>query len=446
MRNFDDTIAAPATPAGISALAVIRVSGRDSIKGVNNCFTKDISNADGYTMHYGHIADGKTTIDEVVVSVFRAPHSYTGEDSVEISGHGSPYIIGRILQTLLKNGIRMADAGEFTMRAFLNKKLDLAQAEAVADMINSQSEAGLQMAISQMRGGFSEDIALLRQELIDFAALIELENDFGEEDVEFANRPKLQALVEKLLTRIEELRTSFVKGNVLKNGIRTVISGKPNAGKSTLLNALLKEDRAIVSDIEGTTRDSIEEVLTIGGVQFRLIDTAGLREGQDVIEKMGVERTKAHMIDADLLIYLFDAQTTSEEQLKEAISQLPSAKNQVLVANKSDLAKDKRYAEKTILISAKNGQIDSLLDALENIASTYEFGNEILVNNARHADALAKSSEALQAVLHGLDSGISSDLVALDIRQALHHLGLITGEVTTDDLLESIFSRFCIGK
>jgi len=266
LNKFNDTIVAPATPSGVSALAVVRVSGAQAIQIANTCFDKDITNAEGYTIHYGHVVDGQTKVDEVLLSIFKNPHSYTGENSVEISGHGSPYITKRILETLIKSGARMAEPGEFTLRAFLNKKIDLAQAEAVADMISSNSEASLQMALSQMRGGFSNDISVLRQELIDFAALIELENDFGEEDVEFANRPKLKALIYNLLSQIEKLRSSFSAGNVLKNGINTVIAGKPNAGKSTLLNALLNEERAIVSDIEGTTRDTIEEVFTLNGI------------------------------------------------------------------------------------------------------------------------------------------------------------------------------------
>jgi tRNA modification GTPase len=441
----EETIAAPATPAGVSALAVVRVSGKNAVNVVDRCFDKAISKAEGYSMHYGHIRDDDSLVDEVIISVFRSPRSYTGEDSVEISGHGSPYITGRILQTLIKNGARMAEPGEFTMRAFLNKKLDLAQAEAVADMIHSESEAGLQMAISQMRGGFSKDIALLRQELIDFAALIELENDFGEEDVEFANRPKLKILVETLLLQIEKLRSSFTSGNVLKHGVRTVIVGKPNAGKSTLLNALLNEERAIVSHIPGTTRDTIEEVLVIKGVQFRLVDTAGLREGQDTIERIGVDRAKASMQTATLLIYVYDVTTTTAEELQIALEELPDTRYRLMVANKSDLS-DSTLLDNVLPIAAKSGDIQSLLGALEEIASSLEYGNETLVNNARHEDALAKSADALNDVLNGLNTGISSDLVALDIRQALYYLGLITGEVTNEDLLNSIFSRFCIGK
>ncbi|MGB1038010.1 MAG: tRNA uridine-5-carboxymethylaminomethyl(34) synthesis GTPase MnmE [Bacteroidia bacterium] len=448
MTNLQDTIVAPATPAGVSALAVVRVSGKEAINIANRSFDKDISSADGYTIHYGHIIDGDTRVDEVLLSVFKNPHSYTGEDSVEISGHGSPYITKRIVETLLKNGARMAEPGEFTMRAFLNQKLDLAQAEAVADMISSNSEASLQMALNQMRGGFSRDIADLRQELIDFAALIELENDFGEEDVEFADRPRLKALINKLLTQIEKLRSSFSAGNVLKNGISTVIAGKPNAGKSTLLNALINEDRAIVSDIAGTTRDTIEEIFTLNGIQFRLIDTAGLRDSTDTIEQIGVGKTKEHMDKAELLIYLFDLSSSTPDELSLELNELPQVGQTILVANKVENTdyETTEWPENTVFISAKNQNIDTLMSELSRVASHYELGNETIVNNARHADALAKSSESLQKVLDGLDTGLTSDMVALDIRNSLHQLGLITGEVTNDEVLDSIFTRFCIGK
>lgn len=448
MINLQDTIVAPATPAGISAISVVRISGKDAVSITDKCFSKSLVGKEGYTIHYGFIQDGNTTIDEVLVSLFLNPHSYTGEDSLEISCHGSPFIVKRVMETLIKHGARMADPGEFTLRAFLNQKLDLAQAEAVADMIHSNSEASLQMAISQIRGGFSEDIKYLRQELIDFAALIELENDFGEEDVEFANRPKLRALVEQLLTQIEKLRSSFVAGNAMKNGINTVIAGKPNAGKSTLLNALLNEERAIVSDIEGTTRDTIEEIFVLNGVQFRLIDTAGLRESTDQIEQIGVGKTKAEMDKAELLVYLFDAGKTTPAMLEQELTQLPKVSHTVLLANKVDETSfdPAHWPEGVVPISAKQKDIQPLINRLTSIVDTYELGNETIVNNARHADALAKSSEALQAVLEGLSNDISSDLVALDIRNALHHLGLITGEVTNDELLDSIFGRFCIGK
>lgn len=448
MLNLDSTIAAPATPSGVSAIAVVRLSGSDSFEILNQCFSKDITSKEGYTVHYGHIVDGDTTVDEVIVTLFRNPNSYTGEDSAEISCHGSPYIVKRVLETLVKNGARMAEPGEFTLRAFLNKKLDLAQAEAVADMIHSSSEAGLQMAIQQIRGGFSEDIAYLRQELIDFAALIELENDFGEEDVEFANRPKLKALVEELLTRIEKLRSSFASGNVLKNGITTVIAGKPNAGKSTLLNALLNEERAIVSDIAGTTRDTIEEVFTLNGIQFRLVDTAGLRHSEDEIEQIGVGKAKSEMTKAQLIMYLFDIQKTTPDELEAELEELPEVRHRIIVANKCDgtQANPTDWPKETIFISAKDKVVEPLIQRLEDIASNYEFGNETMVTNTRHMEALGNSAASLTDVLNGLDTGLSSDLVALDIRQALYHLGLITGEVTNDDLLDSIFGRFCIGK
>jgi len=448
MLNLDSTIAAPATPSGVSAIAVVRLSGSNSFEILNKCFSNDISTKDGYTAHYGHILDGDTTVDEVIVTLFRNPQSYTGEDSAEISCHGSPYIVKRVLETLVKNGARMAEPGEFTLRAFLNKKLDLAQAEAVADMIHSSSEAGLQMAIQQIRGGFSDDIAYLRQELIDFAALIELENDFGEEDVEFANRPKLKALVEELLTRIEKLRASFASGNVLKNGIITVIAGKPNAGKSTLLNALLNEERAIVSDIAGTTRDTIEEVFTLNGIQFRLVDTAGLRESGDTIEQIGVGKAKSEMTKAQLIVYLFDIQSTSPAELEIELNELPDVRHRLVVANKCDgiQADSANWPNETIFISAKDTVVEPLIQRLETIASNYEFGNETMVTNTRHMEALGNSAASLTDVLNGLESSLSSDLVALDIRQALYHLGLITGEVTNDDLLDSIFGRFCIGK
>ena len=448
MTNFEDTIIAPATPSGVSALAVIRVSGKDALTIVNSCFSKEINHAKGYSIHYGHILDGTQKVDEVLVSIFKNPQSYTGEDSVEISGHGSPYIVQRIIETILKKGARMAEPGEFTLRAFLNKKLDLTQAEAVADMISSNSEASLQMAIHQMRGGFSKDIAKLRQELIDFAALIELENDFGEEDVEFANRPKLKSLIESLLHQIEKLRTSFSAGNVLKNGINTVIAGKPNAGKSTLLNSLLNEDRAIVSDVAGTTRDTIEEIFTLKGIQFRLIDTAGLRDSSDNIEQIGVSKAKESIQKADLIIYIFDAQTTNRIELESQLKELPPSQRLIILANKTDKQayNTKDWPENTLFISAKTKNIDPLLDELLKIASQYEFGNETLVNNARHADALSKSSILLQKIITGINEEIPSDLIAIDIRNTLYQLGLITGEVTNDEVLDSIFTRFCIGK
>lgn len=398
-------------------------------------------------MHYGELKDGETWVDEVVLSVFLAPKSYTGENSIEISTHGSPYIVHRVVETLTKYGARMADPGEFTLRAFLNQKLDLAQAEAVADMISSNNEAGLQLAYQQMKGGFSQDIAALRQELVDFAALIELENDFGEEDVEFADRSHLVTLINTLLSKVEALRSSFVAGNALKQGIATVIAGRPNAGKSTLLNALLNEERAIVSEIAGTTRDTIEEQFSLGGVLFRLVDTAGIRESQDRIEQIGVSRANQAIQKAQLVVYLYDATELNEKEVNEDIEKLhlPAAAQLLVVRNKSDL-KEGTSSSVHLPVSAKNRDIDSLVKTLEKIASEYEYGNETMVTNLRHANALQKSKDALQEVLNAVESGMTGDLIALDIRRALYELGLITGEVTTDDLLGSIFGRFCIGK
>ena len=444
----NDTICALSTANGMGAIAVIRISGKNAFEIVSTVFSKDLSKVGTHTAHFGRIRKGEEIIDEVLLTVLHEGKSFTGEQTVEIACHGSVYIQQQILQLLTAHGCRMAEPGEFTLRAFLNQKLDLAQAEAVADMISSNSEASLQMALNQMRGGFSKDISILRQELIDFAALIELENDFGEEDVEFADREGLKSLIAKLLTQIEKLRSSFAAGNVLKNGINTVIAGKPNAGKSTLLNALLNEERAIVSDIAGTTRDTIEEVFTLNGIQFRLIDTAGLRESNDTIEQIGVGKTKESMLKAELLVYIFDVRTTSPSDLAEELRLLPKLGQTLLVANKAetDTYTASEWPENTVFISAKNKDIDALLSELKHVASHYEFGNETVVNNARHADALAKSSDALQKVLHGIDHGLTSDMVALDIRNALYQLGLITGEVTNEEVLDSIFTRFCIGK
>ena len=447
LTNNSDTIVAPATPTGISALAVIRVSGENAIAIVDSCFSNDLSQAKGYTIHYGHIMDREESIDEVLVSVFRAPHSYTGENSIEISGHGSPFVSRRIVETVVKYGARMAEAGEFTLRAFLNGKLDLAQAEAVADMISAQSEASRKMAMDQMKGGFSQEIAALRQQLVDFTALIELENDFGEEDVEFADRSGLRDLVNQLLSRINGLLGSFKQGNVLKHGILTVIAGKPNAGKSTLLNALLKEERAIVSDIAGTTRDTIEEVLQIGGVSFRLVDTAGLRETEDHIEKMGVHKAKENVDKAELLIYVCDLSQSSADELEQELNDIPY-QERILIGNKADLVDFDAAAWPSDLIplTAKGGSLDPLMSKLESISEGYQHSNETMVNNVRHLDALEKSAEALNKVLNGLDTGITNDMIALDLRQALSQLGLITGEVTNDEVLATIFGRFCIGK
>lgn len=454
---MQETIVALATPVGIGAIGVIRLSGSDAIDIAQSVFLKKITDKASHTLHFGRIAEPSSekyiTIDEVVLSLFKGPNSYTGEDVVEISCHGSHYIQQKIIELLIRQGARTAKAGEFTLRAFMNGKLDLTQAEAVADLISSDSELSHRMAMDQMRGGFSNKIKELRQQLIDFASLIELELDFGEEDVEFADRSHLFNLVEEICKYVNTLKDSFALGNVLKNGIATVIAGKPNAGKSTVLNALLNEERAIVSSIAGTTRDTIEEAISINGVLFRFIDTAGIRQSGDEIEGMGIEKTFEKLNKADLVIYIFDAQITTPEMLEQEIETLKIAGKPIIpVANKTDLC-DNQILKKTfknfpniIYISGKKGEISELLTLLQSKAAELNQSSQTLVNNSRHYEALHKSAIALNDVLEGLTTQRTSDLIALDIRKALFHLGEITGEITSDDLLANIFSRFCIGK
>ena len=464
---LNENIIALATPSGIGAIGVIRMSGPDVISICDRFFTgQDLTTVDGHTVHFGKLKNEDSKIlDECLATVFRAPRSYTREDSVEISCHGSAYIIDQIIQLFVRNGVRMADRGEFTLRAYLNGQLDLTQAEAVSDLIASENEATHEIAMNQMRGGFSDEIQKLRQELIEFASLIELELDFGEEDVEFADRSKLTALVEKIQQVISKLIHSFQLGNVIKNGVSTVIAGRPNAGKSTLLNALLNEERAIVSTIAGTTRDTIEEGLNIKGINFRLIDTAGIRRAQDEIEKIGVERTIEKIAQSTLVIYVFDVTATTPEDLWDDAerflqgSQALTAKSkQVYIGNKMDLNPYTRpedyYSEgfisydNLITASAKNKMnIEYIKDRLyEMVIDDPTLLDQTVVTNNRHYEALNNAYESLSKVLSGLSDGTTGDFIALDIRQALHHLGLITGEISTDDLLESIFSSFCIGK
>lgn len=450
-----DTITAIATPPGVSAIGVIRLSGEHALAICEKVFQgKPLSAQPSHTLHHGWIADGNNKIDEVVVGIFRAPHSYTGEEVVEISCHGSPYVLQRIITMLIEKGARLAKPGEFTLRAFLNGKLDLSQAEAVADLIASCSEATHKAAIQQMRGGFSKEIKSLRQQLIDFAALVELELDFSEEDVEFANRSQLQQLVLNLQSKISRLIESFKLGNVIRHGISVVIAGRPNAGKSTLLNRLLNEQRAIVSEIPGTTRDTVEEVLNINGVLFRLIDTAGIREAQDTIEKLGVEKTFEKIRQSGILIYVFDVSATSNSEVKQDIEKLKNENTPlILVGNKTDLLKD--YESKfnlngsTIFTSllSDDRNIRQIKDSLLSKISAMEFQSaDTLVTNARHHEALLRSRQALQDVLNGLRAKISGELLAIDIKRALDELGGITGDVTSEHILDSIFSRFCIGK
>ncbi|WP_128546137.1 tRNA uridine-5-carboxymethylaminomethyl(34) synthesis GTPase MnmE [Larkinella soli] len=454
-----EPIAALATAPGIGAIAVIRVSGENAIELTGRLFRgKDLREQPSHTIHFGTIRDQENTlIDEVLVSIFRSPASFTKEDVVEISCHGSDYIIRQILRLLLKEGVRMARPGEFTQRAFLNGQFDLVQAEAVADLISADSEATHRAALTQLRGGFSRQLKALRQQLIEFASLVELELDFGEEDVEFAKREELKRLVLEIRRVLRPLIDSFEVGNAIKNGVPTVIAGKPNAGKSTLLNVLLNEEKAIVSDIPGTTRDVIEDELFIDGIRFRLIDTAGLRHTTDTIEAIGVERTRQKMRDAALILYLFDAAQTTPEELKTIISELEGYERPyVLVGNKVDLVSEAKQSflaevapEPILWISAaREEHLDVLRQHLTRRVRTDRqvTTGSAVVTNLRHFDHLTQTEAALTRVLDALEAGLTPDWLAIDLRDALRHLGELTGEITTDDLLATIFSKFCIGK
>ena len=449
-----DTIVALATAQGISAIAVIRLSGKDAITITQKVFKgKNLLNEPSHTVHFGTIQHEGKIIDEVLVTVFKEPNSFTQENAVEISCHGSPVIIKEIIKVLLKNGARLAGPGEFTKRAFLNGRFDLAQAEAVADLITAETDNARQAALNQMRGGFSKEINHLREELIHFASLIELELDFGEEDVEFAKRDDLRKLIIKIQSFLHSLIQSFDQGNVIKNGVPTVIAGKPNAGKSTLLNVLLNEEKAIVSEIAGTTRDVIEDEIVLGGINFRFIDTAGLRETKDVIEAIGVERTRDRMKKASIIMYLFDLSNTTFEEIREEIDGLEKLGiPYVKVGNKIDKAEPgllkKLGRDGFIFISAsQHTNIDQLKEKLLSHfhVNTVKTG-DVVVTNLRHYQNLLQTNESLERVLKGMSEGITGDFLAMDIRQSLHYLGEITGAITTDHLLENIFSKFCIGK
>ncbi|WP_155210062.1 tRNA uridine-5-carboxymethylaminomethyl(34) synthesis GTPase MnmE [Fulvivirga aurantia] len=453
--STEDTIVALSTPPGVGAIAVIRLSGKDAIAITNKVFKgKDLTKQDTHTIHFGTIRDNDKVVDEVLVSLFKEPKSFTKENVVEISCHGSPFIVKQLVKVLLANKARLALPGEFTKRAFLNGQFDLAQAEAVADLINADSAAAHETALKQMRGGFSDQIKQLREELIHFASMIELELDFGEEDVEFADRDDLKKLINDLLDVIIKLLSSFDLGNVIKNGVPTVIAGKPNAGKSTLLNALLNEEKAIVSDIAGTTRDFIEDEINIGGVTFRFIDTAGLRETEDKIEAMGVERTQQQMKKASLIIYMIDLANDNVVDFNRDINKLENMGIPfIVVGNKADSAQPDLKAavekvEGSVVISALSKEnLDALKDRILEVVNLDNFKTgDTIVTNIRHYDNLLKTRNALQDVLNGLDNNITGDFLAMDIRQSLHYLGEITGEITTDDLLANIFSKFCIGK
>lgn len=455
MNQFqEDTIVALATPNGIGAIGVIRLSGPDAIKIINAVFKgKDLTQQESHTIHFGTIRDGENIVDEVLVSLFVAPKSYTKENVVEISCHGSSYIIDAIIKLLIKQGARLAKPGEFTLRAFLNGGLDLSQAEAVADLIASNSKASHQLALQQMRGGFSNELKTLREQLIHFASMIELELDFSEEDVEFANRDDLKRLILNIHQIIFKLIQSFDLGNVIKNGVPVVIAGKPNVGKSTLLNALLNEERAIVSEIAGTTRDTVEDEMTIKGIRFRFIDTAGIRETQDIIEAKGVERTFEKIKSSAIVLYLFDPSETHEEELAQIIKDLKAVTEEnnstlLVVSNKSDIHPLEQENPDILEISAKEkSNLEKLEKALLEAVNLNQLNSdEVIISNIRHLEALKKTDEALNRVLYGIDNPITSDFLALDIKQALHYLGEIVGTVTTDDLLDNIFSKFCIGK
>ena len=449
-----DTIVALATPPGVGAIGVIRVSGVKTIEIVNSVFKgKDLTTVASHTIHLGTIRDGETIVDEVLISIFKGPNSYTKEDVIEISCHGSQFIIQQLIKLLIRTGARLAKPGEFTQRAFINGRFDLAQAEAVADLIASENESMHSAAMNQMRGGFSKEIKRLREELIHFASMIELELDFAEEDVEFASRDDLKQLIFKLKTLITRLTESFTLGNAIKNGIPTVIAGKPNAGKSTLLNALLNEEKAIVSDIPGTTRDVIEDVINVDGIAFRFTDTAGIRTTEDKVEAIGVERTYAKMKDASVIIYLIDM---INDDLHDIVTQLAYLHDlgvpYLLIGNKMDQAqpelKEALEKEKALFISASQKEnLENLKDALKELVSldSFKTGNTI-VTNLRHYESLVQTNDALDRVITGIDHQVTNDFVAMDIRNALHHLGELTGEITTDDLLDNIFSKFCIGK
>lgn len=464
---YQDTIVALATASGAGAIAVIRISGPEALVLGASVFQsvsgKMLQQQKTHTVHLGHILDEQKVLDQVLVTLFKGPNSYTGEHTIEISCHGSNFIQQQIIQVLLRRGARMAQPGEFTLRAFLNGKLDLSQAEAVADLIASDNEASHQIAMQQMRGGFSNEIAKLREELLNFASLIELELDFAEEDVEFADRTQFNELVTRIELVLKRLIDSFAVGNVIKNGIPVAIVGEPNVGKSTLLNALLNEERALVSEIAGTTRDTIEDELVIGGIGFRFIDTAGIRETTDVVESMGIKKTFEKIEQAQVVLFLFDglkfklAGSRYVAEIEKVKNKFP-LKPLVVIINKVDLlsAEDVQLLRQQLgnlnvkleTISAKEKRgIDELKNTLLSFVNTGALrNNETIVTNSRHYDSLIKALEAIQKVQWGLQSDLSADLMSLDIKEALFEFGTITGQVTNDELLGNIFANFCIGK
>ncbi|MDF2553605.1 MAG: mnmE [Chryseobacterium sp.] len=458
-----DTICALATANGIGAIGIIRISGDDAISVSSKIFEgKNLEKADSHTVHYGFIKDNDEVIDEVMVSVFKAPKTFTAEDSVEISFHGSPHIAKRILEVLIKNGARMAKAGEFTMRAFMNGRIDLSQAESIADLIASENESSRKVALNQLKGGITNEISFLRTDLLNFVSLVELELDFAEEDVEFADRSALNQLLDKIETKLNSLIESFQYGNAIKNGTAVAIIGKPNAGKSTLLNALLKEERAIVSNIAGTTRDTIEEILHIKGHAFRLIDTAGLRDTVDEIEAIGVKKAKEKVENANILVYLADVATENFSEDIEMIKSLMRDDLKLIIcATKIDEVIPIQYEKvEDIFRNAISQEFDFIkisavenqnIQDLKNELSSYveqlkSQENNVVITNQRHFEALGKSLEAVNKVKEAIAFQISTELLAYELRNALEYLGEISGEVTNDEVLGNIFSKFCIGK
>ncbi|MFN0031432.1 MAG: tRNA uridine-5-carboxymethylaminomethyl(34) synthesis GTPase MnmE [Flavobacteriales bacterium] len=457
---MNHTICALSTPYGIGGIAVVRVSGPDAFPISAKILSKKISDNASHTAHLVWAMNGDEKVDEVVATIYRSPKSFTGEDTVEIACHGSVFIQQKMIELLLAAGAQLAQPGEFTMRSYLNGKMDLSQAEAVADLIASESRAAHKQALHQMRGGFSKDINVLRERLIHFASMVELELDFAEEDVEFANREQFSVLLSEILNVVESLRESFALGNALKNGVPVAILGAPNAGKSTLLNALLNEERAIVSEIAGTTRDTVEDHITLGGIRFNFIDTAGIRLTDDAIEKMGIERAFAKAKNASVILLLFDAANTTASVLNEMKNQIlaetDASKHIILLANKVDVPNfsaarfEEEFAtEKNVIrISAKNKlNIERLKSQLLVCINNGKVNSgETIVTNARHHQALTHASASLQSITQGLEQGVTGDLLAVDIRKTLYHLGEITGQISADNLLHNIFSKFCIGK
>ncbi len=467
----NDAIVAIATPQGIGALGIIRISGHDAIKRAAALFPrKNLEEVSSHTLHYGPLLFDNELIDEVIVSVFKAPHSFTGENSVEITCHGSPYILQRLMEVLVDIGVRPAQPGEYTMRAFMNGRMDLSQAEAVADLIAAESEAAHKTALQQMRGGFSNQIKELRQQLLDFASLVELELDFAEEDVEFADRKTFVALLDIIEKEVKKLEDSFKLGNAIKSGVQVVIAGRPNAGKSTLLNALLNEERAIVSEIPGTTRDTIEDVIIIQGIKFRFIDTAGIRESTETIERIGISRTLEKIKEADVIIYLYDINTTTQDILNEDLSTIPEGKKVILAANKIDQSsmindqlgirgQDSGFSNRDAPVTNHKSQITisaktrTNLDALKtmlietlDLDTELQSANNTIVTNVRHYNSLLNILKAIDSLKEGISLNITTDLLAADIKVALYSLSEITGQVTNDEILGNIFGKFCIGK